>query len=447
VLVVGISGKRAAGKDHLYGTLRAALEHQHYQDNKANSMRLRLRSSPPKIALVRVAFADQCKIGFARAAGLDAARLLSDRTYKEAHRGPMNAYYDAAVRADPAHFHKLAAEEIASAVRGCAAHDPDVGLLLVAVTDMRLPEDVVCLRACVDEINANTAAAARFLTLRLDIHDDSVRVRRGWVPNTAQDNHITETALDDFDFAVRIDTARFQGGGAMARWVRDVLLPILHDPDAKLPSTAMVDRVAVTVPSYYANTVRYFSGFPVDGGPRRILFGDVMHLFADPVACRAAVDDMSRLLIHGESTAADSNDVGNAPVTALLGISSRGYPFASMLAYKHNLKLVFGRKRGKTPGPVSEASIAQKNYGGGGVEVSRLTLGLGDVVVILDDILATGGSLLAAATAVRDTGATVSSVFAFAEYTGPFGPAAGRAGLTAQGLKVVTLLQYGPDVI
>ena len=92
--------------------------------------------------------------------------------------------------------------------------------------------------------------------------------------------------------------------------------------------------------------------------------------------------------------------------------------------------------QGKTPGPISQQHVGLKNYGAGdALELSLLTLGPDDVVIILDDLLATGGSLEATAKAVEACGATVSALFAFAEYQSDFGGrciGGGRARLEAR---------------
>eukprot|EP01050_Picozoa_sp_SAG11_P032085 SAG11_NODE_10258_length_843_cov_1.807796_1_plen_141_part_00 len=109
--------------------------------------------------------------------------------------------------------------------------------------------------------------------------------------------------------------------------------------------------------------------------------------------------------------------------------------------------MVFVRNGGKTPGPLAGSAVTTKNYGqGGDLEVSRLTLSDRDSVVILDDLLATGGSLESAAKAVEQCGATVDSLFSLAEYRSDFGGrcvGGGRKRLEDQfGRRVVTLLSY-----
>ncbi len=215
-----------------------------------------------------------------------------------------------------------------------------------------------------------------------------------------------------------------------------MLLPALRDPPACLPRILFPEPASQSAPAAeLVKCCRMYQGFAVNGG-RRIIFNDVLHMFASPRHCELLLAEMSARLIEG---------VEPAP-TALLGVASRGYPFAAMLALKHRLKLVFARAGGKTPGPIAAQNVSLKNYGGGdALEVSLLTLGSGDRVVVLDDLLATGGSLEAAAQAVEGCGAAVSALFAFAEYRSDFGGrcvGGGRARLEALGRRVVTCVSY-----
>lgn len=95
----------------------------------------------------------------------------------------------------------------------------------------------------------------------------------------------------------------------------------------------------------------------------------------------------------------------------VVGIESRGFIFASVLAYHLNCGFVPIRKSGKLPADVI-AQEYQLEYGTDKIEIHTDALNKGDRVVIIDDLLATGGTTLAAAELVNKTGATISG-FAF----------------------------------
>lgn len=82
-------------------------------------------------------------------------------------------------------------------------------------------------------------------------------------------------------------------------------------------------------------------------------------------------------------------------ITKIIGIESRGIILASILAYKLNAGLVLCRKPGKMPGEVRKENY-KKEYGIDSIEIQEGTINKDDVVLIHDDLLATGGSMLAA---------------------------------------------------
>jgi len=150
--VVAISGKRFSGKDTFASMIVA--------------------KSSGKV--VTYAFAAESKRMFvAEHAGIDLARLTSDRAYKEQNRPALTAFTVAALAADPLVFCKSVADRIE------ASHD---GAL---VTDMRLRIEVEHFRS------------------RFDLHvvrlarSDAGRAASGWVHSDAVDGHHTETELDD----------------------------------------------------------------------------------------------------------------------------------------------------------------------------------------------------------------------------------------------------------
>lgn len=127
-----------------------------------------------------------------------------------------------------------------------------------------------------------------------------------------------------------------------------------------------------------------------------VLFRDLTPLMADPAAFTAAVDLMAVRF-------------GRGAVDLVVGIEARGFPYAAALAYHLRAGFVTLRKPGKLPGPV-HAEAYDLEYGSTSLEVHQDAAGPGTRVVIVDDVLATGGTASAAVELVRRTGAEVVAV-------------------------------------
>ena len=130
--------------------------------------------------------------------------------------------------------------------------------------------------------------------------------------------------------------------------------------------------------------------------------------------------DISTLLRHGPAWRAAMRRMGDAvrpyAPTMLAGIESRGFLVAAPLALELGLGFVMLRKRGKLPGPVVGLDYALE-YGTDRIEMQADAVGPGDRVVILDDLLATGGTLAASIALLRRSGAGVPAAAALIELT------------------------------
>lgn len=117
--------------------------------------------------------------------------------------------------------------------------------------------------------------------------------------------------------------------------------------------------------------------FPKPG----IVFSDISPLLKDHFV--ATIDAMSALFTEQEW----------AKIDCLAGIESRGFIFASALAYKHNKGFIKVRKPGKLPNVCASVAYGLE-YGSDKLEMQQ---GDGSRIVLLDDLIATGGSMQAAA--------------------------------------------------
>ena len=162
--------------------------------------------------------------------------------------------------------------------------------------------------------------------------------------------------------------------------------------------------------------------FPSPG----IVFKDISPLLADHVAFAAAVDAV--VAHHGRGT-----------VDKVVGIEARGFIVAAPVAYHFGAGFVPVRKPGKLPGPTHETSY-DLEYGSNVLQVHRDAFAPGERVLVVDDVLATGGTAAAAARLVEQAGATVVGLSVLLELTF----LGGRAALAAEhpDFDVHALLAY-----
>jgi adenine phosphoribosyltransferase len=137
--------------------------------------------------------------------------------------------------------------------------------------------------------------------------------------------------------------------------------------------------------------IRDVPDFPKKG----ILFRDITPLLADVEAFRTSIQLMAEAL-DGES------------VHAVVGIESRGFMFGAALADKLGVGFVPVRKPGKLPAATYRAEY-DLEYGSDAVEIHQDALSPGDRVVVVDDLIATGGTAQATAELVRQCGAEVAA--------------------------------------
>jgi adenine phosphoribosyltransferase len=129
---------------------------------------------------------------------------------------------------------------------------------------------------------------------------------------------------------------------------------------------------------YLKSRIRDVIDFPKKG----VVFKDLTTLFKDPRGLHIIGWDLSQLY----------RDKG---VTKVIGIESRGFIGGSILAFELGAGFVPARKPGKLPADTIKIDYA-KEYGRDTIEIHRDAIGPDDIVVIHDDVLATGGTMAAA---------------------------------------------------
>jgi adenine phosphoribosyltransferase len=164
--------------------------------------------------------------------------------------------------------------------------------------------------------------------------------------------------------------------------------------------------------------IREVPDFPKPG----ILFYDITTLLKDPLALRMTVDRFAWIFARKE-------------IDKVIGIESRGFMFGPTVAYDLNAGFVPVRKPGKLPAKTIRQSY-DLEYGSDAIEMHADAITKGDRVLIVDDLIATGGTALAAARLVESAGGTVAGFGFIVELT--FLP--GREKL--QGYEVESLIRY-----
>jgi adenine phosphoribosyltransferase len=138
--------------------------------------------------------------------------------------------------------------------------------------------------------------------------------------------------------------------------------------------------------------IRDVPDFPIKG----ILFKDITPVLQDGKLFRQAVDAI-----------ADRQKGKN--ISAVVGIDARGFIFAGAVAYKLGIGLIPVRKKGKLPYKTVVTTYTLE-YGSETSEMHVDALKPGDNVIIVDDLLATGGTAMAAATLVKRLGGNIAEI-------------------------------------
>ncbi|MBD3380134.1 MAG: adenine phosphoribosyltransferase [Candidatus Omnitrophica bacterium] len=139
--------------------------------------------------------------------------------------------------------------------------------------------------------------------------------------------------------------------------------------------------------------IRKVPNFPKPG----ILFYDITSLFADPEALSYTLKKMEELYRDTE-------------IDGVIAIESRGFLLGAPFALQKKLPLVLARKQGKLPGDIIGKSYSLE-YGEETLEIHKSDLTPGKKWLIVDDLIATGGTLEAVASMIETQGAEVAGIF------------------------------------
>ncbi|RLV55399.1 adenine phosphoribosyltransferase [Aeromicrobium phragmitis] len=140
----------------------------------------------------------------------------------------------------------------------------------------------------------------------------------------------------------------------------------------------------------HAERIRAVPDWPEPG----VTFRDITPLLADPEGLAATIDALTDVAVAW------------GPIDTVVGIEARGFVLAPPVALRLGAGFVPIRKAGKLPAP-TESRTYDLEYGSATVEVHRDAIAPGDRVLIMDDVLATGGTIAAARELVTALGGVV----------------------------------------
>ncbi|NTU70836.1 MAG: adenine phosphoribosyltransferase [Coriobacteriia bacterium] len=136
--------------------------------------------------------------------------------------------------------------------------------------------------------------------------------------------------------------------------------------------------------------IRDVPDWPKEG----IIFKDITPLLSSPEGFKAAIDQLAE-------------QFAGAGVTKVMGAEARGFIFGGALAYQLGAGFVPARKPGKLPWNTTSVTY-DLEYGTDSLEIHADAISADDIVLIVDDVLATGGTAAAKAQLVNEVGATVA---------------------------------------
>ncbi|MEW2488887.1 adenine phosphoribosyltransferase [Streptomyces sp. NPDC048411] len=165
--------------------------------------------------------------------------------------------------------------------------------------------------------------------------------------------------------------------------------------------------------------IRDVADYPKPG----VMFKDITPLLADPVAFTALTDALAELCVrHG--------------ATKVVGLEARGFILAAPVAVRAGLGFVPVRKAGKLPGATLSQAY-ELEYGTAEIEIHAEDLTAEDQIMVIDDVLATGGTAEASLQLIRRAGARVAGVAVLMELGFLDGRARLEAGLAGAPLEAL----------
>jgi len=170
--------------------------------------------------------------------------------------------------------------------------------------------------------------------------------------------------------------------------------------------------------------IRTIPDYPKAG----IMFRDITTLIKDPVGFRLVIDNLAQHYV--------SEDLG-FEFDTIVGIESRGFIIGGALSYVLGKGFVPIRKRGKLPGETVQEEYTLE-YGTDVIEIHKDAIEDGDRIILIDDLLATGGTAYASARLVEKLGGIVQEIAFIVDLP----DVGGHARLVEAGYRIHCLTQF-----
>ena len=171
--------------------------------------------------------------------------------------------------------------------------------------------------------------------------------------------------------------------------------------------------------------IRTIKDYPKKG----IMFRDITTLIKDPVGFRLVIDNFTQRYIRSD-----------LQYDLIAGIESRGFILGGALAYTLGRGFIPIRKKGKLPGEIVSQEY-ELEYGTDSIEVHKDAVQEGTRVLLVDDLLATGGTALAAAALIEKLGGKVAEICFIVNLP----DVGGAAALKAKGYSFFALTEFEGD--
>jgi len=171
--------------------------------------------------------------------------------------------------------------------------------------------------------------------------------------------------------------------------------------------------------------IRTIKDYPKKG----IMFRDITTLIKDPVGFRLVIDNFTQRYIRSD-----------LQYDLIAGIESRGFILGGALSYTLGRGFVPIRKKGKLPGEIISQEY-ELEYGTDSIEVHKDAIQEGTRVLLVDDLLATGGTALAAAALIEKLGGRVAEICFIVNLP----DVGGAAALKAKGYSFFALTEFEGD--
>jgi adenine phosphoribosyltransferase len=168
--------------------------------------------------------------------------------------------------------------------------------------------------------------------------------------------------------------------------------------------------------------IRTIKDYPKKG----IMFRDITTLIKDPVGFRLVIDSLTQRYVQG-----------NVEFDVIVGIESRGFILGGALAYTLGRGFVPIRKKGKLPGKTVKQEY-ELEYGTDIIEIHKDAIKKGTKVLLIDDLLATGGTALASAALIEKLGGTISEIAFIVDLP----DVGGARRLKKKGYKFIALTEF-----